>query len=102
MSQRIRRNLAAAGLLTVLSLALPVPSRAAGLWNPESAAVLTARVWSWLEGLGLTPSKPAARRPPARWQKAGGTLDGATTTPQPPTTTTSDQGSGIDPNGGVK
>ncbi|HEV2852683.1 MAG TPA: hypothetical protein VHC97_07760 [Thermoanaerobaculia bacterium] len=95
MSQRIRRNLAAIGLLTALFLVLPAPSRAAGLWNPAAAAGVTARVWSWLEGLGLTPSKPAARR----LEKSGGTIDGTSSTTTPPATTTSDQGSGIDPNG---
>jgi len=98
MSHRIRRTLTVLGLLAALFLALPSPSNAAGLWDPAATAVLTSRVWSWLEGLGLTPHKPAtARRPAARLEKAGTAIDPNGTTPPP--STTSDQGSGIDPNG---
>lgn len=99
MSQRIRRSLAV-GLLAALSLALPAPSQAAGLWDPAAPAAWMSRAWSWLEG--LVAGKPAAapRRSAAQREKAG-LVDPRT----PSTLTESDpstgpyQGSGIDPNG---
>jgi hypothetical protein len=100
MSHRFRRSLAAMGMAAALTLALPAPSHAAGLWAAPAAADLTARVWSWLESLGLAPRPPAAasRRPLARWEKQGNMVD---PNGQPlPASTTPDQGSGIDPNGG--
>ena len=82
-------------------LTLPAPSQAAGLWDPAASAGLTARVWSWLEDLGLVPRQPAAasRRPVSRWQKQGSMVD-PNGTVLPAGTTPTDQGSGIDPNGG--
>lgn len=98
MSHRIRRTLAVAGLLAALVLVLPSPSHAVGLWDPAATAVLSSRIWSWLEGLGLTPHQPvAARRPGARLEKGGPGIDPNGTTTPP--ATSSDQGSGIDPNG---
>lgn len=102
MSQRIRRSLAV-GLLTALSLALPAPSQAAGLWDPAAPTVWMARAWSWLESLGLVSGKPAPEpRRSAVQQKSGPVAPGA-----PGTTSTLTespggpyQGSGIDPNGG--
>lgn len=97
MSQRIRRSLAVC-LLTALSLALPAPSHAAGLWDMAAPSVWMARAWSWLEGLGLG-SHPAPRRPAAQREKNVVTSPGdSTTTPQPPPGGPF-QGSGIDPNG---
>lgn len=85
MSQRNRRVLTAAGLVA-LFFVTPLPSRAAGLWEVEGAA-LVARAWSWLESLGLAP-RPAA---PVRRQPASPSLDKAAIL----------QGSAIDPNGGA-
>lgn len=103
MSQRNRRVLAALGLAAALCLILPAPSRAAGLWEVPVMG-FTARVWSWLEGRGLT-GRPGARPPAAVWEKEGSMIDpdgrptpGTTSTP-PPGSATSDQGSMIDPDG---
>src|SRR5215210_8911502 len=100
MSHRLRRSLAAMGMAAALLLALPAPSQAAGFWAAPAAAGLTARVWSWLESLGLAPRQPAAasRRPVSRWEKQGNMID-PNGVPLP-AGTTPDQGSGIDPNGG--
>jgi hypothetical protein len=93
MSQRNRRALAALGLTAALLLGLPVPSRAAGLWE-VSAQGLTARAWAWLESLGLPGWQAAAapHRPAAVREKEGPAIDpdgrtvpGATsTTPSSP------------------
>ncbi len=108
MSQRNRRVLIAAGL-AALFFVTPVPSRAAGLWEVEGAA-LVARAWSWLEGLGLAPrpAAPPRRQPAARreakalqegpWQGSAIDPNGSralATTQRAPV----DQGSAIDPNG---
>jgi hypothetical protein len=108
MSQRNRRVLIAAGL-AALFFVTPVPSRAAGLWEVEGAA-LVARAWSWLEGLGLAPrpAAPPRRQPAARreekalqgpWQGSAIDPNGSralATIQKAPV----DQGSAIDPNGG--
>jgi len=92
MSQRNRRALAALGLTAALLLALPVPSRAAGLWEVPALG-FTARAWAWLESLGLPGRQAAApHRPAAAWEKEGSAIDpdgrtvpGATsTTPSSP------------------
>ena len=104
MSQRIRRSLAV-GLLAALSLALPAPSQAVGLWNPAAPTVWVSRTWSWLESLGLVPAKPSAEpRRSAAQQKSGPVAPGApgtTSTLSEPSPGTGGpyQGSGIDPNG---
>ena len=107
MSQRNRRVLIAAGL-AALFFAAPVPSRAAGLWETEGA-VLVARAWSWLEGLGLVPrpAAPPRRQPAARKEEkaslAGGAWQGSAIDPNGGVTLYSaatKQGSAIDPNGG--
>jgi hypothetical protein len=99
MSQRIRRSLAV-GLLTALSLALPAPSQAAGLWDTAAPAAWMARALSWLEDLGLVPH-PALRRPAAQREKTGAGNPGNTLTLTDPMPGTGGpyQGSGIDPNG---
>lgn len=102
MSQRIRRSLAAVSLLAALSLALPAPSQAAGLWAPAAAStVWMARAWSWLEGLGLVPGKPAAapRRSTAQREKSGLAAPGDPSTAVETPPGGPFQGSGIDPNG---
>jgi hypothetical protein len=99
MSQRIRRSLAV-GLLAALSLALPAPSQAAGLWDPAAPTVWMARAWSWLES--LVPGKPAAapRRSAVQWEKSGLVAPGTPSTfTEPPPDGGPFQGSGIDPNG---
>lgn len=108
MSQRTRCSLAV-GLLMALSLALPVPSQAAGLWDTTAPAVWTVRAWSWLEGLGLVPSvvpnaAAAPRRPAAAQREKTGRVapGGPSTATQPPPPGGPYQGSGIDPNGGVR
>ena len=92
MSQRNRRALAALGLTAALFLALPVPSRAAGLWEVPALG-FTARAWAWLESLGLLGRQAAPpHRPAAAWEKEGSAIDpdgrkvpGATsTTPSSP------------------
>ena len=100
MSQRIRRSLAV-GLLTALTLALPAPSQAAGLWDPAAPTVWMSRAWSWLES--LVSGKPAAapRRSAAQREKGGLAAPSNTSTAvetQPGGGPF--QGSGIDPNGG--
>jgi hypothetical protein len=103
MSQRNRRVLIATGL-AALFFVTPVPSRAAGLWEVEGAALM-ARAWSWLEGFGLAP-RPAAvprRQPAARRVDKAMILQGSAIDPNGGTTqlsTTTKQGSAIDPNGG--
>jgi hypothetical protein len=99
MSQRIRRSLAV-GLLTALSLALPAPSQAAGLWDPAAPTGWVARAWSWLES--LVPGKPAAepRRSAAHREKSGEATPPGGTSTLTTTTLPAPQGSGIDPNGG--
>ncbi len=100
MSQRIRRSFAV-GLLAAFFLALPAPSQAAGLWDTAVPSVWMARAWSWLEGLGLVPH-PTPRR---QWEKSVPAAPGdpsATVQPPPPGTGGPYQGSGIDPNGGLK
>ncbi|HEX9944689.1 MAG TPA: hypothetical protein VGG03_21980 [Thermoanaerobaculia bacterium] len=76
MSQSVRRAFAAAGLALALLLTLPAPSRAAGPWE-EPAARLAARVWSWLESLGIVAPQPASpfRQPAARWEKEGSAIN---------------------------
>ena len=99
MSQRIRRSLAV-GLLAALSLALPAPSQAAGLWDPAAPTVWMSRAWSWLES--LVSGKPAAapRRSAAQREKSGLVAPGDTSTfTEPPPDGGPYQGSGIDPNG---
>jgi hypothetical protein len=102
MSQRIRRSLAV-GLLAALSLALPAPSQAAGLWDPAAPTVWMSRAWSWLESLGLVPGKPAPapRRSAAQREKSGMIAPGTPSTLVEPSPGTGGpyQGSGIDPNG---
>jgi hypothetical protein len=96
MSQRIRRSLAVC-LLTAFSLALPLPSQAAGLLDTAAPSVWMARAWSWLESLGLV-SQPAPR--PQR-EKSGLAAPGETSSlaEPPPGDGGPFQGSGIDPNG---
>ena len=99
MSQRIRRSLAV-GLLAVLSLALPAPSQAAGLWDPAAPTVWMSRAWSWLES--LVSGKPAAapRRSAVSREKGGLAAPSNTSTlTEPPPDGGPFQGSGIDPNG---
>ena len=104
MSQRNRRVLAAVGLTMALTLALPSPSQAVGLWRGQ-APDLAARAWSWLEALGLIPRRPTltARQPANVREKQGSAIDpnGRTARIAVSTDPTlfSDQGSAIDPNG---
>jgi|SRR6185295_3435598 len=96
MSQKIRRTLAVAVVLSALSLALPPPSQAASLWNWRPAD-LTARVWSWLQDLGLVPQ---AEKPPGGLEKEGSMVDpDGKTLPGRASTTSDDEGNMIDPNG---
>jgi len=98
MSQRNRRVLAALGLTAALLMALPMPAHALGLWEIPSVG-LTARVWAWLERLGMG-DKGTERRPAVRWEKQGGMIDpdGRTTPlPTPPASATS--GGDTDPDG---
>jgi hypothetical protein len=106
MSQRNRRVLAAVGLTTALTLALPSPSQAVGLWRGQAPDLaLAARAWSWLEALGLIPRRPTvpARQPANVREKQGSAIDpnGRTARIAVSTDPTlfSDQGSAIDPNG---
>jgi len=104
MSQQKRRFLAAAGLAAALTLALPAPSGAAGLWEVRVPATLAVRAWAWLESLGLGARPAPVRRPSARWEKQGSAIDpnGATARvirPASPPDDPSEQGSAIDPNG---
>ncbi|HEV2845817.1 MAG TPA: hypothetical protein VG477_13275 [Thermoanaerobaculia bacterium] len=94
MSRQNRRFLAVAGLAAALTLGLPSPSRAAGLWKVTAPATLVVRAWSWLESLGLG----------VRWEKQGSAIDpnGSTarvTTRPPASDVPLEQGSAIDPNG---
>src|SRR4029453_12133949 len=105
MSQKNRRTLAVASVIAALFLALPAPSQAAGLWSWEPVD-LAARLWSWLEDLGVLPQgAPSAHQPSIRWEKEGSMVDpdgqktgGSSATP--PASTSSDEGSGVNPDGG--
>ncbi|HSG38443.1 MAG TPA: hypothetical protein VLE27_02300 [Thermoanaerobaculia bacterium] len=92
MVLRKRRWLATAGLMAALSLAVPAPSTAAGLWRSAAELPgLSATAWSWLESLGVVRRMPEpSRRPVAVWEKQGVMIDpnGATTTTTTTTTTT--------------
>jgi len=92
MSQKIRRTLAVAVVLSALSLALPPPSQAASprSWQPLD---LAARMWSWLQDLGLVPQAEK----PSRLEKQGSMVDPDGR--KNPTSTSSDQGSMVDPDG---
>jgi len=102
MSQKIRRALAVAAVLSALSLALPVPAHAVVLrhWQPANIA---SWFWSWLQDLGLVPGSAVPRSAP--YQKEGSMIDpngqphSGSTPSTPPGTTTSDEGSMLDPNG---
>jgi hypothetical protein len=102
MSQKIRRALAVAAVAATLSLLWPAPSHAAALWEWQPAD-LAARVWSWLEDLGILPRE--ATTSGARWEKEGSMLEpngqphSGGTSSTPPVSTTSDEGSLIEPNG---
>jgi hypothetical protein len=100
MSQRNRRVLAALGLTAALLMVLPMPARALGLWEIPSVG-LTARVWVWLEKLGIGgKTAETERRPVARWEKEGSAInpDGRTTpnSTTPPASTASGM---MDPDG---
>jgi len=94
MSQHARRVLAALGLMAVLLLAAPPPSRAAGLRELPSMTGFAARAWAWLEN--LLPDRPARGERRVSAAKAAGTLTSPTV---PPPSGTSEEGSAIDPNG---
>jgi hypothetical protein len=102
MSQRNRRVLAALSLTAALLLALPMPARAMGLWEIPSVG-LTARVWSWLEKLGIGGKGTETGRPAARWEKEGSAIDPDGRphpgVPTPPASATSDAGITVDPDG---
>jgi len=96
MSQKIRRALAVAAVLSALSLALPAPAHAAALrhWQPTNVA---SWFWSWLQDLGLVPQ---AEKPAGGMEKEGSMLDpDGRTTPGTTPTTSSDEGSMLDPDG---
>ncbi|HEV2856113.1 MAG TPA: hypothetical protein VHC97_25215 [Thermoanaerobaculia bacterium] len=103
MSLRCHRAAAALCLGTALLLLSPVPSHAAG-FGPGSITV-AARVWSWLESLGIVHPAVSPRKPATRWEKEGSAIDPdgrtvpGTTPTAPPNSATSDQGSAIDPDG---
>ncbi len=94
MSQKLRRTLAVAVVLSALSLALPPPSQAASLWSWQPVDLAT-RLWSWLQDLGLVPQ---AEKPSGGYEKEGSMIepDGRTT---PARATNSDEGSMIEPDG---
>lgn len=100
MFLQIRRALAAIGLMAVLLLAFPAPSRAAGSPGAKPVHGVTERIWAWLEGLLLgTPAPPAPSR-----GKEGSMIDpdghkvlGLLSVPT--IVITSDEGSMIDPDG---
>jgi hypothetical protein len=98
MSQHVRRTLAALGLMAALLFAAPAPSRAAGLWEvPALVPGIAVRVRTWLEGCLPGPRRAA---PATRGGKQGSGLDPKWSTSTSPTTgSTSNQGSGLDPNG---
>jgi hypothetical protein len=101
MSQKNRRTLAVASVIAALFLALPAPSQAAGLWSWEPVD-LAARMWSWLEDLGVLPQGAAsAHQPSVRWEKEGSMVDpnGQPRSTTPPASTNSDEGSGVNPDG---
>lgn len=93
MSHTIRRTLAVAVVLSAFSLALPPPSQAASLWNWQPVD-LVARMWSWLQDLGLVPQ---AEKPSGGLEKQGSMID--PDGQKNPTSTTVDQGSMVDPDG---
>lgn len=106
MSQQLRRVLVALGLTAALFLAAPAPSQAAGWRNILSGNDLTERLWAWMEGLlqGAVAPSLTSHKPAAGLQKEGSMIDPngqphSGTVPAPTSSTTSDQGSGIDPNG---
>jgi hypothetical protein len=102
MSQRTRCSLAV-GLLMALFLALPAPSQAVGLWDPVAPAVWVTRGWSWLESLGLVPRVvPQIMAAPREKTGLAAPGDPSTLTEPPPGNGGPYQGSGIDPNGGVR
>lgn len=87
MSQPNRRVLVVMGLAASLLLAVPAPSRAAGVSGLVPATDLVAQAWSWLEGLLGAHQKTAVLPPPP---------------PPPPPPSSPDpagQGSMIDPDG---
>jgi hypothetical protein len=97
MSQPFRSTLATLGLMAALVLAVPAPSRAAGLRQLPTVQGIAAGAWAWLESLlPMTPQAMSHRRIEMR---ASAT---ASLTPTPPPETSaapSEQGSMIDPNG---
>lgn len=97
MSFRFRRTAAALCLGTALFLVSPVPSHAAG-FGP--GPVTLARVWSWLESLGIVQPVPSPHKPAAKWEKEGSMIDpdGRTVTGTAPTAPPSSATS--DPDGG--
>lgn len=102
MSQQLRRVLIASGLMAALFLASPAPSRAMGTRNLLTGRELEA-FWSWIQSL-LPGSGMHRSHPKGGFEKEGSgiNLDGTlhlNAPPPPPVSTTSDQGSGIDPNG---
>ncbi|HEX4966732.1 MAG TPA: hypothetical protein VF173_38330 [Thermoanaerobaculia bacterium] len=106
MSQQIRRVLIASGLTATLFLALPAPSRAAGIRDTGLVPGLTARAWAWLESLlAGVPAPPApAPRPGRIWEKQGSAIDPngrarAVIHRVPADEAAAEQGSAIDPNG---
>ena len=97
MSQHVRRTLAALGLMAALLFAAPAPCRAAGLWEaPAPVTGIAVRVRTWLEGW-----LPGPRRAAVRGGKSGSGVDpnGAVPTTLPTSGSTSNQQSGVDPNG---
>jgi hypothetical protein len=100
MSQRNRRVLAALSLTAALLLALPMPAHAMGLWEIPSVG-LTARVWSWLERMGIGGKGTAvpSRRPTEQWEKQGGMIDPDGRTTPLPTPPASASGGVTDPGG---
>jgi len=96
MSQKIRRALAVATVLSALALALPAPAHAAALrhWQPTNVA---SWFWSWLQDLGLVPQ---AEKPAGGMEKEGSGInpDGLKPPGAAPTAT-SDEGSGVNPDG---
>ena len=103
MSRRNRMVLTAIGLVAVLSLTAPVPSRAVGLWESGIPLADTLeRAWSWLAGQ-LPGATPQQRTAP--WRKEGSMIhpDGGNSLIVPslpvPPVDNSDEGSMINPDG---
>jgi len=96
MSQQIRRVLVSLGLMTVLCLAAPSPSQAAGLRSPLFAGDFTACLWTWLEGLLPGAATPAPAHRPALKTGTGIVSSGPGVSTASATT---EQGNMIDPNG---